>query len=266
MGQVSANVKDSSSLANIPVDGVSVAAAGAAITGGQALRNCFVQGKSDGTATYADPDGAGNLQVNLKTAIPAGANTIGNVGGTGTAGTPAGGVLTVQGAAAGTPIPITAHTVSSRIVINPTISTSVYTLGNNVGGLLVFPNAFGAANSGVLESIAVAVAMTAAATQTAGFTFYLLSGKPATSPTDNAAYAISVADAKLVLGDYALSSGNSGLGTASNIFNLDGIGAQAVGTAVNGGTATTLYGIITTLGTPTYTSTALWISVGVLQD
>jgi hypothetical protein len=228
MGQVSANVKDSSTSANVPVDGVSVAAAGAAISGGQALRNCFVQGKSDGSATYADPDGSGNLQVNLKTALPTGANTIGAV---------------------------TAHTVSARITLNPTISTSAYVAGNNVGGLLTFTSAFGAATTGVLQSISIAIK----STQSAGFKLYTFASAP-TAPTDHATYAISAADAANILGVYTLPAGDSGLGANSTIYSLDGIGAQI------DSSSTSLYAILVTTGTPTFAALALFVSVGVLQD
>jgi hypothetical protein len=231
VAQVSANVKDSSSSANIPVDGVSVAAAGAAITGGQALRNCFVLGKSDGTANWADPDGAGNLQVNLKTAIPAGANTIGAV---------------------------TAHTVSARVTVNNAHSTSQYTtVGWSVGGLWTFANAFGAATTGVLQSISIAIK----STQTATFTMYIFSAAP-TAPTDHQAYAISAADAANILGHYDLTNPDSKLGANSTSYNLDGIGMQL------DSSTTSLYAILLLAsGTPTFSaSPTIYVSVGVLQD
>jgi hypothetical protein len=257
MGQVSANVKDSSTSANVPVDGVSVAAAGAAITGGQALRNCFVLGKSDGTANWADPDGAGNLNVNLKTAIPAGGNLIGNVGGAGTAGTPSGGVITVQGAAAGTQLPVSAHTISARILVTPTLASGAYTPGLAVCPLLTFANAFGAATTGVLQSISIAIK----STQTATFNFYTFISAP-TAPVANTAYAISTADAAKILGVYTLSNADSGCGANSTIYNLDGIGAQI------DSSSTSLFAILMLAsGTPTFTTTSdMIISVGVLQD
>jgi hypothetical protein len=241
MAEVSANVKDSSTAANIPVDGVDVPSAGAAIAAGHAIRQIIAFGKSDGTAAYADPDGAGNLKI----------------AGSGTAGTPAGGVLTIQGAAAGTQLPVSAHTISARIVVTPTLASGAYTTGRALCPLLTFANAFGAATTGVLQSISIAVK----STQTATFKFYTFSSAP-TAPVANTAYAISTADAANILGAYTLNAPDSGLGANSTIYNLDGIGAQI------DSSGTSLYAIVILLsGTPTFTTTTDAIfSVGVLQD
>ena len=48
----------------------------------------------------------GNLLVSLQTPLPAGTNLIGEVTGSGSAGTPAPGVVTIQGITGGTPVPI----------------------------------------------------------------------------------------------------------------------------------------------------------------
>jgi len=59
-------ITDTQTAAKIPVDGVNVPNAGANPPAGQSIRQAFVHGKSDGSAHYADPDGSGNLNVNVQ--------------------------------------------------------------------------------------------------------------------------------------------------------------------------------------------------------
>jgi hypothetical protein len=76
---VSADVKDPSTGAIIPIDGVPVASPGANPTSGQGIRQAFVIGKSDGSANYADPDGSGNLKVTSTATVGSAAFTPGQV-------------------------------------------------------------------------------------------------------------------------------------------------------------------------------------------
>lgn len=83
---------------------------------------------TNGQQASLQADSAANLLVNLKTALPAGGNVIGavtqsggpwTVTGTGTAGSAATGVVTVQGIAGGTAIPISGTVTAS----NPSVGT-----------------------------------------------------------------------------------------------------------------------------------------------
>ena len=58
-----------------------------------------------GTATVTVRAGINDIGETIETALPAGTNTIGAVTGAGTAGTPSGGVLSIQGVSSGTVVP-----------------------------------------------------------------------------------------------------------------------------------------------------------------
>jgi hypothetical protein len=175
-------------------------------------------------------------------------------------------VLTIQGSSSGVPVPITGTVTSSvgsavktgSVLVTPTVSTSAYVAGYEVGGLLTFSNAFAAAASGQLSSIYI----TTKDVQTAGFRLYVFKAAPSNSTwTDHAAPAINAADIPNLVGVYALASPDSGLGTVT-IYNLDGIG-KSIAT----GAGTTLYGVLVTTGTPTFASTSdISINLSTIQD
>jgi hypothetical protein len=146
---------------------------------------------------------------------------------------------------------------TTTVDVTPTISTSAYTAGYVVGGLLTFSNALLTAGTGILQSIS----LKCKTVQTAGFKLYLFKANPTNSTwTDHAAPAINAADIPFLTAVRTLSSPDSGLGTHT-IYVDDGIGK-----VLNPG-ATTLYGILVTTGTPTFTSTSdMTISIGILQD
>jgi hypothetical protein len=146
---------------------------------------------------------------------------------------------------------------TTTVDVTPTISTSAYTAGYVVGGLLTFSNALLTAGTGILQSIT----LKCKTVQTVGFKLYLFKTNPTNSTwTDHAAPAINAADIPFVTSVRTLSSPDSGLGTHT-IYVDDGIGK-----VLNPG-ATTLYGILITTGTPTFTSTSdMTISIGILQD
>jgi hypothetical protein len=147
---------------------------------------------------------------------------------------------------------------TSQVQVVPTVSTSAYTAGNVVGGLLTFTNAVaGTVLSGVLTSVAVTVR----GTQTAGFKLYLFSASPAGTFTDRTAPAIASADAPLLLDVVTLGAADSGLGANVTTYNTDAISRSLVLAG------TSLFGVLITTGTPTFgTTTAVAVTVSILRD
>ena len=144
------------------------------------------------------------------------------------------------------------------VEVTPTISTSAYTLGYIVGGVITFSSALLAAGTGILQSILIRCK----SVQTSGFKLYLFKSNPTNSTwTDRTAPAISNSDLPALIGVYPLSSPDTGLNGTATIWESDGIGkALVIG-------ATTMYGILVTTGTPTFSSTSdLTIALGILQD
>lgn len=147
---------------------------------------------------------------------------------------------------------------TAKIAVTPTVTaSSAYTTGNLVGGLMTFSSALLTAGSGVLESISIRCK----SVQTATFTFFLFDSNPTNSTwTNKSAPAINASDIPFLVGAYQLASYSSGLGTHT-IYTLNGI-SQAISAG-----ATTLYGVLTVTGTPTFASTSdITVVLGILQD
>ena len=153
---------------------------------------------------------------------------------------------------------VSIQTSSATVTLNPTVTaSSAYSSGNEVGPLLSFSSAFRAANSGVLESIAISVK----STQSNAYKLYVFSANPSNSTwSDKTTPAINAADKGLLLGVYSLANYDNGMGT-STVYNLDGIGKQITSSS------TTLYAVLVTTSAVTFASTSdVFVSVGVLQD
>ena len=217
MSDVAVSVKDASTSALIPVDGVVVASAGVNPTSGQAIRQAFALGDGGGATNFAAVNSSGQMS----TAI---------------------------------------YSRSVNVKLNPTVTaSSAYTAGYVVGGLLSFTSAFGAANSGLLESIVISLK----SVQTCGFKLYLFTDNPSGSTTtDKAALSVAAADITKQAGVYTLAStiADSGGGT-STVYNLDAIGKVIVSAS------TTLYAVLVTTATPTFAATSdVFVTVGIIQD
>jgi len=145
----------------------------------------------------------------------------------------------------------------SDVSVTPTVTAGAYTAGNEVGGLLHFSNVFGAAFSGTLTDILV----TSKSVQTTGYVLYLFSQNPShTTWTDKSAPSINAADLPYLLGAYTLGAANSGLGTETT--NQSNNVNSAI-FSVN----QDLYGVLTAVATPTYTSTSdVTVSLRVKQN
>ena len=174
---------------------------------------------------------------------------------------------TGNGTAASPIIPKTSPTSSNAngntvtVTAVPVVTASAaYTVGNEVGQVLTFSNIFGSLGSGIVQSAVLRMK----SVQTSEFDLYLFNANPSHSSfADKTAPAINSADIPALIGKLSFTSAVSALGTHT-IYNLDGLGKAIALGAGN----TTLFGILVTTGTPTFTATSdiLGVDLIPLQD
>lgn len=145
----------------------------------------------------------------------------------------------------------------SNVAVAPTVTAGAYSAGDIVGGKLTFSNVFGPSFTGTLTDILVK----SKSVQTTGYVLYLFSQNPSnTTWTDNGVPAINAADLPYLLGAFTLGAADSGLGTETT-NQLNSIDTEIFSTTQN------LYGVLTCVATPTYTSTSdITVSVRVRQN
>lgn len=167
------------------------------------------------------------------------------------------GFFTVVMGATLAPTGVTVLGQVSDTALTPAVTAGAYVAGNVVGGLLHFSNVFGPAFSGTLTDILVR----SKSIQTTGYNLFLFSQNPTHSTwTDHAAPSLNVADLPYLLGQWSLTTANSGLGTETT-NQLDAINSAIE--SVN----QDLYGILTCVATPTFASTSdITVSVRVRQN
>ncbi len=146
-----------------------------------------------------------------------------------------------------------------RVTATPTVTaSSAYATGNTLGGLLTISGATRiAAGSGVIQS----VVLNLKSAQTTATDVIFFSANPSgTTVTDKTAVAVAVADFDKILG-------------AVSVSNWTNTGTTSVGTAANVGlpfalaSGTSIYAILVTRGTPTFTATTdVSLSIRILQD
>ena len=189
--------------------------------------------------------------------LAAGANIIGKVGIDQTTAGVTNGANTNAALPAGSNIIGSVLGRTSAPSVTPAISTSAYSAGNVVGGLLAFTNAVDAAQSGLLENATLNIL----SVQTAAFTLYLFSANPSASTfNDKAAPNIAAADVPKLIDAISLATPLSGLGTHT-LYAADSIGRAVVLAA------TTLYAVLITTGTPTFASASdVTVSLGIIED
>lgn len=145
------------------------------------------------------------------------------------------------------------------LTATPTVSTSIYASGDNVGGKVTLTEVARAAmGSGLIQSVVI----TSKSLQTATFDVIFFNSDPSGSTfTDNVAQAIVDADLSKVIG-VAQCATVVPL-AAESIHQASGL---ALPFALSGG-ATTIYAAIVVRGTPTLGSTSdIYLSVRILQD
>lgn len=143
--------------------------------------------------------------------------------------------------------------VTTPVTVTP---SSAYVANNCVGGLIRFNNITGPQLSGVIQNVTVLCQ----SVQTTGYKLYLFNDNPSsTTIADKATPSLNAADLSKLLDVITLGSADSMLGKTINITNS--IGRAFVSPSQ------TLYGILTTSGTPTYTAaTDVSVVLTVLQD
>ena len=143
------------------------------------------------------------------------------------------------------------------VEITPVVTAaSAYATNNVVGGVLTLNSALLSAQSGVIQSIR----LRSKSSQLAGFRLYIFRSIPTTVFTDHAAPAINQTDIAFIVDTFVLASPDSSLGTYT-FYSLNTSSSVVVATS------TTLYGVLITTGTPTFTTTSdLTLSIGILQD
>jgi hypothetical protein len=125
-----------------------------------------------------------------------------------------------------------------------------------VGGLIKFNNITGPQQSGVVQSLTVQCQ----SSQTTGYKLYLFNDTPSsTTIADKATPTLSALDLPKLMTVITLGSADSTIGKTINV--TDSIGRSFTTTTQS------LYGILVTTGTPTYTAvTDVSVVLTVMQD
>jgi len=118
--------------------------------------------------------------------------------------------------------------IAAKATVIPTVTTSVYAIGKQIGGIMTFASVLAPTTFiGLLESITLTFK---GSLQTNRFVVALFTASPAGTFTDFSVPAIAAADSALLIGIYPLVTPQNNLGTHA-IYNLDGIGKQIVGSS-----------------------------------
>ena len=144
-----------------------------------------------------------------------------------------------------------------------TNSTSAYSAGMCVGGIITIPNTFLESANGTATFLDLILKDSSA--QAAGMNIWIFAGNPTSGTyTDHATLTLNSADMLKCIRCISI-TGTTGYVTAGGQSVAD---VQAIGkTIVNTDGTKNLYAIMETTGTPTYTSTqALTLQIGVIQN
>lgn len=182
-------------------------------------------------STLAGAVSGSEMQVDVVAALPAGENHLGSVAGN-----------------------------TSLIEVTPTISTSAYASGDQLGGLQTLTGALRVSGgTGVLENITVLDKDKEAS----AMTIFFFDDSPTVASSDNAALSISDAEmADKCIGHVSLAAIDYKSISGSSIATV-----RNVGLALKAASGTSLYAIAMIEGTPTYGGTAdLVFRYGILQD
>ena len=148
-------------------------------------------------------------------------------------------------------------TRTAQVTVPLTVTaSSAYVANNSVGGLIRFRNITGPQQSGIVQNVTVL----SQSVQTTGYKLYLFNDIPgSTTVADKATPSLNAVDLPKLLNVITLVSADSTIGKTINVTNGIGVGFIT--------TTQTLYGVLVTTGTPTYTSTTdVSVTLTVLQD
>lgn len=143
----------------------------------------------------------------------------------------------------------------ASVSASPKVTAGLYTAGNVMGGVIPLPGALPPSTlNGVLDSVSVSFA----SIQTGAVNVAVFTAAPTGAFADKGAPAIAASDVPLLVGIFALTTAVSSLGTHT-IYNLNNIRQK-----ING-TSSSLFAVVTVVGTPTPASTSdLTVTLGVV--
>lgn len=141
----------------------------------------------------------------------------------------------------------------------PTISTSAYSSGFNVGGILTLGTAFrGNGGTAILESLTISDK----SAQAAPFTILLFDAALTGTATDHSAYTVNASDVPKMVGQVVVANSDYTTTSTAAVAVKSGLGIALQ----NNESTKNLYAVIVTTGTPTYAALALNFAFGFLQD
>ena len=186
---------------------------------------------------------AGNLKTAIQEALPTGTNVIGKTG--------------IDQTTYGTTNAVYVGG-TSQSQVTPAVTVGAYSAGNVVGGLISFGTVV---NSTVLSGVIESMTVAAKINYTGGFKLNIFASSPSTTFTDKTAPAITTADTAKWLDEIVFSSAVQTLGTNCSFYKADNIGSAVVLAG------TTLYGVLTCTGTPTFATTSdVVVTTQILKD
>lgn len=150
--------------------------------------------------------------------------------------------------------------------ITPTISTSAYDAGDQLGGLQTLSR--GASDASDLAVKLSSMLVIDKDAEGAALRVFFFSQAPTLSSSDNAALNISDADfASYCLGFIDVAAGDYVANAGVKVASIEGINLDLVSTEVVAGKKTgKLYAIAVAVGTPTYTATSDLVFVYSLEN
>jgi len=150
------------------------------------------------------------------------------------------------------------YTRTAQVTVPLTVTaSSAYVANNSVGGLIRFNNIGGPQQSGIIQNVTVLCQSSQSAT---GYKLYLFNDNPSsTTIADKATPTLNAADLPKLFDVITLGTADITLGKTISVTN-------SIGRAFIAPTQT-LYGVLMTTGTPTYTAvTDVSIVLTLLQD
>jgi hypothetical protein len=151
--------------------------------------------------------------------------------------------------------------ITKTVAVTPVISTSIYTSGDQIGGIMTIPDVIRQeSNTGIGENILAEITILDGDKQDAAIDVWFFKVSPTVTSTDNAAFAMTRANQQLqCIGSVSLgvtsTTGAYSDAAAVSVSSNPNINKplQVSGTAAN---PTNIYAIAIVRGAPTYTTTS----------
>lgn len=147
------------------------------------------------------------------------------------------------------------------VVVTPVIGAAAFTAGDFVGGKLTLANAGRvAAGTGIIQNLSIVDA----AKQAAALRIYLFKADLAGTYADNAVESFTAADMLKLIDVIDVLAGDWETLTNASVTKAETLRGLGIPYKITSGTS--LFAIIRTLGTPTYTANCLQLTFGLLRD